>query len=39
LVVVGPIIGVALAGFLTRWFLRDELVTAETVVIEEQKIV
>jgi aquaporin Z len=33
-----PIIGAALAGFLTRWLYEEELVTADTVVVEEEKI-
>jgi aquaporin Z len=33
-----PIIGAALAGFLTRWLYQDQLVTVDTVVVEEQRI-
>jgi aquaporin Z len=33
-----PIVGAALAGFFTRWLYRDELVTVDTVVIEETRI-
>jgi aquaporin Z len=33
-----PILGAALAGFLTRWLYRDELVMVDTVVVEEQRI-
>ncbi len=35
---VAPILGAALAGFLTRWLYRDELVMVDTVVVEEQRI-
>ena len=33
-----PIIGAAIAGFLTRWLYQDELVTVDTVVVEQQRI-
>jgi aquaporin Z len=33
-----PIIGAALAGFLTRWLYQDELVAVSTTVVEEQRI-
>ncbi len=33
-----PIIGAVLAGFLTRWLYQDELVTVDTVVVEEQRL-
>ncbi len=33
-----PIVGAALAGFLTRWLYQDELVTVDTVVVEQQRI-
>jgi len=33
-----PIIGAALAGFLTRWLYHDELVAVGTVVVEEERI-
>ena len=33
-----PIIGAAIAGFLTRWLYHDELVTVGTVVVEEERI-
>jgi aquaporin Z len=35
---VAPIIGAALAGFLTRWLYQDELVTVSTTIVEEQRI-
>ena len=35
---VAPIVGAALAGFLTRWLYQDELVTVDTVVVEQQRI-
>jgi aquaporin Z len=35
---VAPIVGAALAGFLTRWLYQDELVTVATTVVEEQRI-
>ena len=33
-----PIIGAALAGFFTRWLYQDELVTVDTVVVEQTRI-
>ena len=33
-----PIIGAVLAGFLTRWLYQDEIVTVDTVVVEEQRL-
>jgi aquaporin Z len=33
-----PIIGAVLSGLLTRWLYEEELVTADTVVVEEEKI-
>ena len=33
-----PIIGAALAGFLTRWLYEEELVTVQTTVVEETRI-
>jgi aquaporin Z len=33
-----PIIGAALAGFLTRWLYQDEVVVVDTVVVEEQRL-
>lgn len=35
---VAPIIGAALAGFLTRWLYQHEIVTVDTVVVEQQRI-
>ncbi len=35
---VAPIVGAALAGFLTRWLYQAELVTVDTVVVEEQRL-
>jgi aquaporin Z len=35
---VAPIIGAALAGFLTRWLYQREVVTVATTVVEEQRI-
>jgi aquaporin Z len=32
-----PIAGAALAGFFTRWLYRGELVTVETIVVEEEE--
>lgn len=33
-----PIVGAVIAGAVTRWLYRDELVTVETVVVEEQQV-
>ncbi|HXC89180.1 MAG TPA: aquaporin Z [Stellaceae bacterium] len=33
-----PLLGAALAGFLTRWLYQDQLVTVDTVVVEETRI-
>ncbi len=33
-----PIIGAAIAGFFTRWLYQAELVTVDTVVVEQQRI-
>jgi len=33
-----PIIGAALAGFFTRWLYQAELVTVDTVIVEEQRL-
>ncbi len=35
---VAPIIGAAIAGYLTRWLYQQELVTVDTLVVEEQRI-
>ncbi|HUC09899.1 MAG TPA: aquaporin Z [Stellaceae bacterium] len=35
---VAPILGAALAGGFTRWLYHDELVTVDTVVIEEERV-
>jgi aquaporin Z len=35
---VAPILGAALAGAFTRWLYRDELVTIETVIVEEEQV-
>lgn len=35
---VAPIIGAALAGFLTRWLYQHEIVTVDTLVVEQQRI-
>ena len=33
-----PLLGATLAGFLTRWLYQDQLVTVDTVVVEETRI-
>ena len=33
-----PIIGAMLAGLLTRWLYQDEVVTVDTLVVEQQRI-
>ena len=33
-----PILGAVIAGLFTRWLHRDELVTVETVVVEEERV-
>jgi aquaporin Z len=33
-----PIVGAAVAGFFTRWLYHDELVTVETIVVEEERV-
>ncbi|MGH7110221.1 MAG: aquaporin Z [Stellaceae bacterium] len=33
-----PILGAVVAGFFTRWLYHDELVTVETIVVEEERV-
>jgi aquaporin Z len=35
---VAPILGAAVAGFFTRWLYRGEIVTVDTIVVEEQRV-
>jgi aquaporin Z len=35
---VAPLVGAAIAGFLTRWLYQDEIVVVTTAVVEEQRI-